>query len=448
MAIATCALVGSPLAAFPTLRAYFIDNGLYEDLCQVHSEATIHCLARQLQFDKIYVFGAFSTGLGILLGYYVLNLAGFTCSSLVGNFLLALGCFLMGSDPKEVPELDNFVWGFALICLGQPFTLFSALDASSYVEGWTLPFVVFLLAIAALASGIWHYAIVNLAPESIADLFNWYLLVPIVLVCATIAVAPLCGFNTAEGRVDRLVERAFKPSLDKSPELPLLEHQVDDVDESLWVIGKEKQNASRIGSRWFWALFIFYAANMLVLDGFMSSGPEYAWSVNHASGIVVYYLSVYAPVVSAGGVVLTALAFYKMPHFYVISLTQILCLACPVLLLFGQWKAAAIIVPLGRVLLHAAAVNYCARVFGFSSFGFVYGILNVFSGIMLCLLPVIDHFLLSFEGPSRALMVSVAVFQAVSIAISLRLFATKISFIDRCLLEREAEQSVEGAISL
>lgn len=448
VAIATCALLGSPLAAFPTLRAYFIDNGLYEDLCQVHSEATIHCLARQLQFDKIYVSGGFATGLGILFGYYTLSLGGFTCASMLGNFLIALGCFLLGSDPKEVPELDNIVWGFFLICLGQPFALFSALDASSYIDGWTLPFVVFLLTIAALSSGVWHYVIVNFAPESVMDLFNWYLFAPIVLVCATIAVAPLCGFNTSDGVVDRLVERAFQPSLAKSPELPLLEHQIDDLDESLWVIGKEERQASKVGSRWFWAIFICYAANMLVLDGFMSSGPEYAWSVNQASGTVVYYLSVYAPAVSAGAVVLTALAFYKMPHFYVIFVTGILCLACPVLLLFGQWRAASLIVPLDRVLLHAAAVNYCARVFGFSSFGSTYGILNVFSGTTLLLLPIIDHFLLSFDGPSRPLMISVAAFQAVSIAISLKMFAAKVSFIDRCLLEREAERSVENAIAL
>lgn len=451
IAIVTCAIVGLPLVAFPALRAFFMDQGLYEDLCQVHSMKNIHCLARQLRFDKFFAHGAVGSGLGALLGYYLVENIGFSFSSMAGAVLIALGCYLIGSSPEEVTGVDSYIWGYFFLCLGAPLAVFSAIDAASLVEGWPLPLVVFLLAIAQLSSGIWQLAIKLFEPGNAIELFNHYLYVPAFLIAANVLVTPLCT-QTPPGNASRLIKRLFKSggiALEQGRnDLPLMEHNVEEIDESLWAIANEGESASKIRSKWFALVFLFFGANMLVMDGFLSSGPEYAWSVNEAPGKVILFLSVFAPATTAVGIIAVGGAFLVMSHFVIICITGILCAMCPVLLIFGFWRAVSLLVPFNRILLHAAAFNYCVRVFGFSSLGFTYGMLNLFSSMLAWLLPVIDSYLLTYEGPSRNLMISVSAFQICCTLIALRMFATKCSFIDRQLLEREAENSVRNAISI
>ncbi|EGW32171.1 uncharacterized protein SPAPADRAFT_66821 [Spathaspora passalidarum NRRL Y-27907] len=436
-AITWCLFSGGPIFGFAALKPVLINERVYEYLCDETTHLVIEgkevvskCTDQDLKLNMMFTVGAVVTNVSALLIGRVLDVYGPRVCGLVGAGFLYLACFIF-IFAKSLPAwFDPYLFGYAALALGGPFAYISSFQLSnSFPEKSGTILALITGAFDASSALFLIYRILynsSGASFTLESFFTLYLLVPTFITVVEFLVMPAESYQTSpdsvlcvndEENVSHLspVNSAGHPqhSLSSGQEIretsPLLassHHRHDSIGDALKqpyeLEGEEflmehtggvfgilhgYTASAQIYTWWFGLICIFSTIQMLRLNYFVATiNTQYQYifgSIEKAENLNSFF-DIALPL---GGLISIPFIGLFLDNFStVIVLTGLLAisLAIGILGFVSNYALAVIGVCMFvayRPLFYTTISDFCAKVFGFETFGTVYGTIIMLSGI-------------------------------------------------------------------
>jgi len=127
VAVASVVAMAAIIDGWSALSLVFLREGVYRRLCD---DGQTTCESQQLRLSLVFTVGtvvlqASSLPIGLFLDQF-----GPRITTIVGTFVFACGLLLLG---LAEPDVDLYIPGFALICIGGPCVYFSALVMGAHL---------------------------------------------------------------------------------------------------------------------------------------------------------------------------------------------------------------------------------------------------------------------------------------------------------------------------
>ncbi|KNC98613.1 uncharacterized protein SPPG_06294 [Spizellomyces punctatus DAOM BR117] len=358
---------------FQALRPALIDSHVYEDLCSPAEDKP--CNAQVLRLNLMFAIASTGANLASLPIGMILDKYGPRATMLLGSGLFLLGSILFGCSN---PNFDGYIIGYLLLGVGGPFCFIASLHISLTFPSHSGKIMAALTG-AFDASSIIYLIFADLYKAlggSIQRYFAAYSVVPIVIVIATLLLMPKSSFGKHQ-------EEGGESEIETDEGQPLLAPTVatENATELFWKQFKSPE---------FWGITSTICLFMLRLNFYISSIKEQLLDLSRTPADldevdrIVSYFNVALPL--AGLVSIPAVGHLLDNFSFKISFVVlwIFGLSFGILSLVPnvplQYLSVAIFV-LKRPLLYTIGNDFCAKTFGFVTFGRLYGIMNVLAGL-------------------------------------------------------------------
>lgn len=440
-AIFWCLLAGGPIFGFAALKPVLIEGGVYESECDVSvnspwmsflgvlkevqsskSGIVAKCTAQDLRLNLMFTVGAVLTNVSAFVIGRVLDVYGPRVCGLVGAGFLYLACFVfIFSDALEdVPFFDPYLIGYGAMALGGPFSFISSFQLSNAFPKRSGTVLALLTGAFDASSAV--FLIYKLAYDAtnggftIEKFFCMYLMVPVFMTLAQIFVMPGESYKTtSETGADDF--GASEP--EHSEITPLVEpnhpHRRDSIGDALkqpyanegeevlvqtsgGVFGILHGYSAEFQMKtpWFYLMCCFATIQMLRLNYFVATiNTQYTYlfhSISRAE-LLNRFFDVALPLGGVLSIPFVGMFLDHMSTVVVLASLLTVSLAIGVLGLFGSYITGVLNVCLFvvyRPFFYTAVSDFCAKVFGFDTFGTVYGAIICTSGVFNYLQSFLD----------------------------------------------------------
>ncbi|CCG21943.1 membrane transporter [Candida orthopsilosis Co 90-125] len=432
-AIVWCLLCGGPIFGFAALKPILIKEHVYESLCDLHPEPTtsfVHsaanevvskCTPQDLKLNKIFTVAAVVTNVSALLIGHVLDNFGPKVCGLIGAGFLYLASFVfiyakqIQMSPMWSSWFDPYLMGYSFLALGGPFTFISSFQLSnSFPERSGTILAMLTGAFDASSAVFLLYRIVynkSHGEFTLDTFFRVYLLVPIFITIAQLTVMPSESYRTSSesvklvgGDQDRIDDGADvnEESALLSSETP---HRRDSIGDALKHPYEEEEYLMKhssdpvvgilhgyaaqyqIKTYWFLLICLFSTIQMLKINYFVAtvaSQYQYIFQSYELATKLNKFFDVALPL---GGIICVPLIGILLDNYsslLVVSTLLSLSVLIGFLGLFSNYALAIIGVCLFvgyRPMFYTVISDLCAKVYGFETFGTVYGLIMTISGV-------------------------------------------------------------------
>ena len=457
------------------------------------SSITLSDLPQTERFSRLnlmFTVAAVVTNVAALPVGTILDRYGPRVASIIGSFFVAVGSAFFIFAP-EVP-FDAYIPGYSFLALGGPFVYISSFQLSNCFPRHSGLILALLTGAFDTSSAIFlAYRLIYQASEgtfSPQKFFSVYLVVPAFLVLVQIFVMPAASYKTA-GEIIKEVE---DPSRDVLPEGSSMDHQAreeyvqeqrrrrrDSVLSEITPLlgGKKGQDKARrdeerkqrisgvwgalhgrsalhqIQSPWFILITAFVMFQMLRINYFVATiRPQYEYLLQsqQLAKQVNDFFDVALPVggvlsIPFIGLILDNLSTAVTLSVLVATATTIGILGCLPYLPAAYLNIILFVIY--RPFYYTAVSDYAAKVFGFYTFGKVYGLIICISGLFNLSQSALDALRFKAFGndpvPVNAVMLGLVLAEGVLLVVYVYRKSLKIS---RDLLEEEAEDADETTI--
>ncbi|KAI4131942.1 MAG: hypothetical protein LQ347_002760 [Umbilicaria vellea] len=406
------------------LKPVLVKEGVYKDRCTVEElgRGEVACYEQELRLNIMFTVAAVATNVIALPVGTVLDRYGPRVSGVTGSMLLAIGALLF-AFASHLP-FDGYIPGYLFLALGGPFVFISSFQLSN-----TFPthsgFILALLT-GAFDSASALFLIFRLIYTASNGTFTThkffliYLVVPVFILLAQLSVMPSRSYKT----VGELVVEAENPSNDVEPgdvdisdterlsrvreERRLRRESV--VSEITTLLGKgadkqqkkeekKKQQSGvwgalhgqsalqQIKTPWFWLITLFTVVQMTRINYFVATiRPQYEHLLSNYD-LAEHVNHVFDVALPLGGVISIPFVGLILDHTstpFVLGLLVAIATIVGVLGVLPYLWAAYINIALFvvyRPLYYTAVSDYTAKVFGFHTFGKVYGLIICLAGM-------------------------------------------------------------------
>ena len=450
IAIIYCLLAAGVVFGYAAIKPVLIDEGVFYELCTKKevADGTSPCYQQEIRLNLMFTVAAVSTNVAALPIGTILDRYGPRVCGLIGSIFLFIGAVLF-SFASQIPG-DGYTPGYLFLALGGPFVFISSFQLSN-----TFPQrsgLILALLTGAFDSSSALFLLFRLLYESTGGklntrrLFLVYLVVPVFIFVVQIFVMPKDSYKSVSEHLNEAQEEVNAPTPpDMSDEerrahrerrestLTDINTLLDQSANTKRVDREDKKNKTsgvwgamhgysaweQVKSPWFILITLFTVNQMLRINYFVATiRTQERWLLGSEdkAKMVNSFFDVALPL---GGVISipfigTLLDKTSTPFalgFLVFTATVIGVLGC----LPYTWAAIAnvCLFVIYRPFYYTAVSDYSAKVFGFVTFGKVYGLVICLAGLFNFLQSPLDamtHVVFKLNPiPINAILTGIAV---------------------------------------
>ena len=425
IAVIYCLFSAGVVFGYAALKPVLVKEGVYRELCNVRVEVIEidggglrTCYEQEIRLNLMFTTAAVVTNVCALPVGTVLDKYGPEISGIIGSVLLAIGSLLM-AFASEAP-FDAYIPGYVFLALGGPFVFISSFQLSNtFPQNSGLILALLTGAFDSSSAVFLFYRLIYSASGNTftpQKFFLLYLIVPVFILIVQIFIMPRYSYKTV-GEIIAQAETA-----DDSPHLNNGEDDIrrrqerhdrreSAVDEMTSLLGKrgnkqEEQEEKRkrtsgvwgaqhgrsayqqIKTPWFVLIALFTVIQMTRINYFVATVRtqyEYLLHSDRQAEIVNHVFDVALPVGGILSIPFIGLILDNTSTPFCLGLLVIIATLIGILgLLPYLWAAYANIAlfVLYRPLYYTAVSDYAAKVFGFHTFGKVYGLVICLAGLL------------------------------------------------------------------
>ncbi|KAK1521825.1 major facilitator superfamily transporter [Colletotrichum paranaense] len=487
IAVIYCLFAAGIAFGFAALKPVLKREGAYSDVCSTdETNSTPDDTCVEIHLNLMFTVAAVGTNIAALPVGALLDHAGPRVCGLVGSVFLIIGSILM-AYAKTLP-FDGFLIGYLCLALGGPFTYISSFQLSNAFPKHS-GFILALMTGAFDASSALFlvYRLIFQASEGTfghEKFFKVYLIVPVFIIVVQFALMPKQSYKTLGELVELQEETAAANESDPDPyddqvdentallreERRHRESVVADVEQLLgtqkvdkqirqenkneisgvWGVMHNRSALRQIASPWFILICLFTVIQMLRINYFVATIRAQYEVIFGDVGKAIEINNFFDVALPVGGILSIPFIGVLLDHTSTVTvLTALVTIATTIGVLgvldnMGAAYIQVCLFVLYRPFYYTAVSDYSAKVFGFETFGTVYGTIICLSGLFNFLQSGLDVlFHQTFGGdpvPVNVILLSAGL--AVGIAL-VGYVALKARGLKRKMLEQEAEASVQ-----
>ena len=343
----------------------------------------------------------------------VLDRYGPRVSGIIGSILLTIGALLMAFATQLA--FDAYIPGYLFLALGGPFVFISSFQLSNTFPQRSGLILALLTGAFDSSSAIFlFYRLIYSASHGSftpQKFFLVYLIVPIFIIVVQIFVMPANSYKTVGELITQAEERTEETNPDSEDMARWRQHRESVVSETTTLLGKsatkqqteeEQQKqisgvwgalhgrsaVQQIMTPWFILIALFTVVQMTRINYFVATvWTQYQYML-HSYDLAELINHVFDVALPVGGVLsipFIGLVLDKTSTPFTLGLLVFLATAIGVLgVLPFMWAAYGniILFVLYRPLYYTAVSDYAAKVFGFQTFGKVYGLIICLAGLL------------------------------------------------------------------
>nr|POF15342.1 protein fmp42 [Quercus suber] len=425
IAVLYCLLAAGPVFGFAAIKPVLVDEAVYRDKCtkQELEDGVWVCYEQELRLNLMFTIAAVSTNVCALPVGTILDRYGPRVASIVGTFFLALGALFM-AFASDLP-FDAYIPGYLFLALGGPFVFISSFQLSNTFSKHSGLILALLTGAFDTSSAVFlGYRLIyqgtgrNFAPK---QFFLIYLIVPALIFIAQIFIMPATSYKTASELV-KVAEGDLHDVRDSDPEIidntenardqhARREHRESVVSEITTLLGSKngdkqvKQEGKKaatsgvwgalhgrtaiqqIMSPWFVLITLFTVVQMTRINYFVATIRTQYTELLHSHSKASQINEFFDVALPLGGVVAVPFIGIVLDHTgttFVLGLLVAIATTIGALGIVPEmWAAYANIClfVVYRPLYYTAVSDYSGKVFGFATFGKVYGLIICLAGL-------------------------------------------------------------------
>ncbi|EKG12992.1 Major facilitator superfamily [Macrophomina phaseolina MS6] len=425
-AVLYCLLAAGIVFGYAAIKPVLIEQGVYRDLCtkdELNAGVRV-CYEQEIKLNFMFTVAAVSTNVCALPVGTILDRFGPRVSGLIGVMFLTVGA-LFFAFAADLP-FDGYIPGYLFLALGGPFIFISSFQLSNTFPRYSGLILALLTGAFDTSSALFlFYRLIyqatggDLTPKKF---FLIYLVVPVYILIVQITLMPSKSYETVgeiasraddaatdyhdsdedieeESLVQRLrdARRARRESL--ASEITALldgkdaakraeEEEKKKEISGVWGALHGKTAAQQILTPWFILITLFTVIQMTRINYFVAtirSQYEYLLGDYHKAVEVNTFFDVALPLGGVISVPFIGLVLDNTSTPFVLSLLVVIATSIGILGVIPQmWAAYANIClfVLYRPFYYTAVSDYAAKVFGFATFGKVYGLIICLAGLL------------------------------------------------------------------
>jgi len=419
-AVVYCLLAAGVVFGYAALKPVLIKENVYRNLCtqdELDRDVRV-CFAQEIRLNLMFTAAAVATNVAALpIGAILDNFGPRTCG-IMGSFFLTIGALLFGFASSFT--VDTYIPGYLFLALGGPFVFISSFQLSNTFPAHSGLILALLTGAFDTSSAIFLlYRILYQESDGAIKpktFFLSYLIVPALILVVQIFLMPATSYETV-GELLHHVEDHDDIADDQMDEQTALlreerrQHRASVVDEitdllgskkgqkqvkaeahkqevsGVWGVLHGKEVKHQILSPWFILITLFTVIQMTRINYFVATiRPQYE-----------HILGSYKKAVEINDYFDFALPFgglISIPFIgFILDRSSTLMIICSLVtiattigvlgILPYAWAAYANVslFVLYRPFYYTAVSDYAAKVFGFRTFGTVYGLTICLAGL-------------------------------------------------------------------
>lgn len=419
VAIIYCLFAAGIVFGYAAIKPVLIDEGAFDELCTPEEvkAGTTPCYRQEIRLNLMFTVAAVSTNVAALPIGTVLDRYGPRVCGIISSILLFIGALLFSFASRI--NGDAYTPAYFFLALGGPFVFISSFQLSNAFPQRSG--LILALLTGAFDSSSALFLLFRVLYQKTGgklnteNLFKFYLVVPIFILLVQIFVMPASSYKSVSEVVKEVEDEVnvpTPPEISVEEQLSIRERRESVASEIQALLERpgntkradreDKKNKTsgvwgamhghsaweQIKSPWFILITLFTVVQMTRINYFVATiKPQERWLLGSekAAQKVNEFFDIALPV---GGVLSipfigTVLDSTSTPFALaclVVVATIIGVLGC----LPYTWAAIANIVlfVLYRPFYYTAVSDYSAKVFGFVTFGKVYGLIICLAGLL------------------------------------------------------------------
>ncbi|KIW93527.1 uncharacterized protein Z519_06132 [Cladophialophora bantiana CBS 173.52] len=427
--VVSCVMASGIVFGFDALKTILLAEGTYRDLCtedELRKNVPL-CYMQDQRLNLTFVIASVTTNISALLVGSILDRYGPRVCGIISAILLALGsvCVAFASDFP----FDAYIVASFLLALGGTFTFvpsFHLSNAFPRFQGLILALVTGAFDASASVFLIFRILYQNThGAITLRQIFTVYLVIPIFILVSQITIMPSHSYQT-RGELTEKMDQAQDPTTDvhdSDDELegameimqvraeranrrrqsiasindllgtPAQQNQHEKkedqirVNSGVWGILHGLPASKQIRTPWFVLITLFTVLQMARFNFFIATiFTQYSYmldSVEEATRIIEFF-DLALPI---GGIVTVPFIGALLDYTSTVAVLNLLVLLSTLIGVLGAvptvWAAYANVTlfVLFRPLYYSAMSDYAAKIFGYATFGTVYGAIICLSGL-------------------------------------------------------------------
>ncbi|KAG9256217.1 major facilitator superfamily domain-containing protein [Emericellopsis atlantica] len=419
---------------FAALKPVLVAEGVYADLCTSeeliihHDKAILPCPQQNIRLNLFFVVASITANVGSLLAGATLDRYGRRLCWIMASFLLAVGTLLMACS-FAIPDFDGYIAGNVFLALGGTYVFVSSFElANAFPKHSGLVVALVTGAFDASAAVFLFYRMAYEKTDggfSPARFFFFYLVVPLLILFLELFLMPPHPYHTIP-ELETKIEKAQDPMRDihesdediednnelervrsiradkRHAKLDQLEDIVGDADErdERIKVEEERQEASgvwgvlhgmpfnrQMRTPWYLLILALTVTQMFRMNYFIATiQSQYVYMLKdeEAATQINHFFDAALPIGGIAatpfiGIILNRLSVASIAGLLTAFIIAIGALNCLPFVWAGY--STVILFVLFRPLYYSAISDYAAKVFGFASFGRIYGTVVCISGL-------------------------------------------------------------------
>lgn len=425
LAVIYCLFAAGVVFGYAAIKPVLIDEGVYRNLCtkqELKDEVDV-CYEQEIRLNLMFTVAAVSTNVVALPVGTILDRYGPRVCGIIGATSITIGSLLF-AFAAELP-VDAYIPGYLFLALGGPFIFISSFQLSNTFPQYSGLILALLTGAFDTSSAIFLiYRLIYQGTDgsfALKQFFLVYLVVPVFIFAVQIFFMPAVSYKTVGELVIQAEEEQVIHDSDDEIEDPARVQQLQDarrlhrdsiVSEITDLLGthdgqqqaKEEEKkkaksgvwgalhgrtaAQQMRTPWFILIMLFTVLQMTRINYFVATiRSQYTYlfrSLDKAVEINNFF-DVALPVGGVISVPFIGLILDNTSTTFTLSLLVTVATTIGVLGIIPEgWAAYAgvMLFVLYRPLYYTAVSDYSAKVFGFATFGKVYGLIICLAGLL------------------------------------------------------------------
>ncbi|PVH91901.1 MFS general substrate transporter [Periconia macrospinosa] len=427
LAVVYCLFAAGPVFGYAAIKPVLLEEGVYRDYCtkeELDSDTRI-CYGQEIRLNLMFTVAAVSTNVVALPVGTILDRFGPRVSGLLGAAFIALGSVIF-AFANELP-FDGYIPGYLFLALGGPFIFISSFQLSNTFPQYSGLILALLTGAFDTSSAVFlGYRLIYQATDgdfTPKKFFLVYLIVPVYIFLVQIFFMPATSYKTVgelvqhveettndivhdsdddiedESIVRRLQEarRGHRDSIaSQVTELLGTKDATEQTKEEekkknisgVWGALHGRTAAQQIWTPWFILIALFTVLQMLRINYFVATiRSQYAY-LFHSYQKAIEINNFFDVALPLGGVISVPFIGLLLDNTSTTTCMALLVTIATTIGVLGvipqTWAAytSICLFVVYRPLYYTAVSDYSAKVFGFATFGKVYGLIICLAGVL------------------------------------------------------------------
>lgn len=433
-----CLFAAGPIFGFAALKPVLIAQGVYKQVCDISIDPPISsefsisettCIAQDLKLNLMFTLAAVITNITALLVGSILDHYGPRVTGIIGSFSIAIASLLLANGSK-IQFFDAYLYGYIVLAFGGPFVFISCFQLANSFPGKSGLVLALLTGCFDTSSALFLFYRVVFQNDYIKDLslhkfFSYYLIVPLFILLCQIFIMPHESYKTIEDlakisesgldesgvpldpndsryqsdeveSLSRVRSRRNSANSTKSIFEEIADHQLKEKSGGIFGVLHSKSLAEQFKSPWWFIMCFFTTIQMLRINYFVATiGSQMEYYFDPKTSVTINkFFDIALPV---GGIVSIPFIGLILDNLHTLVVLIILLCVSTAIGVFGMLPIQSLqylgilLLVLYRPFYYTAVSDYCVKVFGYKTFGTVYGAIICFSGITNLIQTLLDN---------------------------------------------------------